>query len=57
MSQVTSVTLKLLMRYVIPSFRREVDKICALLRRYVEYDGNTLPTSRNTKLLDLLKCD
>jgi len=31
---------------VILDLRREVDEICALLRYYAEYSGNSLPTFR-----------
>jgi hypothetical protein len=31
----------------ISGFRREVDEICALLRHYAAYSGNSLPTFRD----------
>jgi hypothetical protein len=56
-SHVTPVTLKLRVGCVIPGFRREVDKICALLGYNAAYGGNSLPTSSNTKFLELFRCD
>jgi len=56
-TQVISVTLKLHVPCVIPGFRREIDKVCALLVCYAAYVGNSVLISSNKKFLELFTSD